>query len=106
MRKDLVLCAHLGNTTLPVRQLEQHLKRYILYMYKATNRPSAVVYEKYTNRPPWGTKHLYRAIDLPALYTKLHVPKIKVAQLDTQFWAICPQIRMEKKKSQIRNPPI
>ena len=26
------------------------------------------------------------------------VPKIKVAQLDTQFWAIFPQIRMEKKK--------
>ena len=36
------------------------------------------------------------------------VPEIKVAQLDTQFWAIFPQIRMEKKKKvcQIRNPPI
>ena len=50
---------------------------WITLMYKATNRPSAVVHGKYANRPPWGTKHLYRAIDLPTLYTKWHCSKNK-----------------------------
>ena len=70
-------------------------------MYKATNRPSAVVHEKYANRPPWGTKHLCRAIYQPPIRNDI-VPKIKVAQLDTQFWAIFPQIRMKKKS--LSNP--